>query len=553
MSRTTTRKPEFRLLLGYAYVTLTGADRPEPIGTATPGSPAFTADLRYLVGKVARAGGRLTVVLPEAEVWRGRLEPSATRSARLGAARALAAAHLGIPPQEVALVVAASGAAAAGTRRSTLAETRRLVGAVGMRPDAIVGDGAFDGFPAPPVLGGHPPLPGFALGGGAGALAAAAAALYLALPSDPPAPAVAHMPPSSATIVAEAAATPKPPAKAAPAPVLALLHAAPPPARPKPQPPATPLPAPVTQATRNVDFLWVAPEQGGAPDLRLAELTTARARMTDATMEPLHRPAAALAPATAPAPQAAAELRPMHRPAAAAPPVAAPAVAAQTAPDRSAAADFGRPKPRPDEPGAVKLASLAPEAAAIAGLAAASVASAPPPARPAGLRTAPATPPRVVKPAPKPAPKLAVAKPKPAAAPPPAPAKPQPVVTAAPQRVVTAAPQRVVTAAPQRVVTAAPQRVVTAAPQRVVAVAPTTAAKAAFSGPVRSGITRGNVSLIGIFGGADGRHALLRLPNGQIERVRAGDSVQGMQVAAVGKELVQISGRGRNTLLLLPD
>ena len=51
MSRTTTRKPEFRLLLGYPYVTLTRADRPEPIGTATPGSPAFTADLRCLAAR----------------------------------------------------------------------------------------------------------------------------------------------------------------------------------------------------------------------------------------------------------------------------------------------------------------------------------------------------------------------------------------------------------------------------------------------------------------------------------------------------------------------
>ena len=184
----------------------------------------------------------------------------------------------------------------------------------------------------------------------------------------------------------------------------------------------------------------------------------------------------------------------------------------------------------------MKVASLAPEAAAIAGLAAASVASAPPPARPAGLRTAPATPPRVVKPRPSPRP----------SSPSQSRSRPQ-------RRRPPAKPQRVVTAAPQRVVTAAPQRVVTAAPQRVVAVAPAPAAKPAFSGPVRSGITRGNVSLIGIFGGADGRHALLRLPNGQIERVRAGDSVQGMQVAAVGKESVQISGRGRNTLLLLPD
>ena len=38
----------------------------------------------------------------------------------------------------------------------------------------------------------------------------------------------------------------------------------------------------------------------------------------------------------------------------------------------------------------------------------------------------------------------------------------------------------------------------------------------------RAGLSRGNVSLIGVFGGEDGRHALLLLPDGSIERVRAG-------------------------------
>ena len=70
---------------------------------------------------------------------------------------------------------------------------------------------------------------------------------------------------------------------------------------------------------------------------------------------------------------------------------------------------------------------------------------------------------------------------------------------------------------------------------------------------MRTGISRGNVSLIGVFGGADGRHALLRLPNGDIRKVAAGDSVQGVRVAAVGPDTVQLLSRGRNTLLRLPD
>ena len=46
------------------------------------------------------------------------------------------------------------------------------------------------------------------------------------------------------------------------------------------------------------------------------------------------------------------------------------------------------------------------------------------------------------------------------------------------------------------------------------------------------------MALIGVFGGSDGRHALIRMPNGAIERVSAGDRVQGVQVAAIGGDSV---------------
>ena len=69
----------------------------------------------------------------------------------------------------------------------------------------------------------------------------------------------------------------------------------------------------------------------------------------------------------------------------------------------------------------------------------------------------------------------------------------------------------------------------------------------------RVGLSRGKVSLVGVFAGADGRHALVRLPNGSIERVKAGDRVQGVQVAAVNADSVRLTGRGKDTLLRLPD
>ena len=56
-----------------------------------------------------------------------------------------------------------------------------------------------------------------------------------------------------------------------------------------------------------------------------------------------------------------------------------------------------------------------------------------------------------------------------------------------------------------------------------------------------------------MFSGEDGRHALLLLPDGSIERVRPGDRIRGAQVAAIDTDSVRLSGRGRDTLLRLPD
>ena len=60
------------------------------------------------------------------------------------------------------------------------------------------------------------------------------------------------------------------------------------------------------------------------------------------------------------------------------------------------------------------------------------------------------------------------------------------------------------------------------------------------------------VALVGIFGGADGRHALVQLPNGDTERVRAGDEVQGVQVTAIAADGVRLSARGGDTVLVCP-
>jgi hypothetical protein len=62
-----------------------------------------------------------------------------------------------------------------------------------------------------------------------------------------------------------------------------------------------------------------------------------------------------------------------------------------------------------------------------------------------------------------------------------------------------------------------------------------------------------SVALIGVFGGESGRHALVRMPNGRVERVRPGDSVQGLRVASVGADSVSLRNGARETTLRLPD
>jgi len=187
MSSIVTRKPEFRLQLGYPDVILTREGETEPIGIATPGSDRFGADLRRLAAEVLRGGGRLTVVLPASEVWRGQVEPGGRMPrAEWRSARARAAASLGVAPQALRTIVGRRSAPgtvpAAAVRTSTLAEVRTLLASVGLKPSAIVGAGAFEGFAAPPQLCGRwapPPVGQRRALAGAGGLAVAVIALMV--------------------------------------------------------------------------------------------------------------------------------------------------------------------------------------------------------------------------------------------------------------------------------------------------------------------------------------------------------------------------------------
>ncbi|HVL21647.1 MAG TPA: hypothetical protein VM422_11820, partial [Amaricoccus sp.] len=158
MSSSSFRRPDFRLHLGYPEVTLLRSDVPGMIRLAAPDHPAFVDDLRRLAGAVDASSGRLTVVLPDREVWRDRRRlTSRTPWARRQEARELAARALCVPPGEVALSMGRRGGdgatALAATRRQTLLEVRRMLAGVGLLAEVIRGAGRFDGFTTPPALG----------------------------------------------------------------------------------------------------------------------------------------------------------------------------------------------------------------------------------------------------------------------------------------------------------------------------------------------------------------------------------------------------------------
>jgi type IV pilus biogenesis protein PilP len=67
------------------------------------------------------------------------------------------------------------------------------------------------------------------------------------------------------------------------------------------------------------------------------------------------------------------------------------------------------------------------------------------------------------------------------------------------------------------------------------------------------GLSRRSVSLIGVFGAEKDRYAMVRLPNGRMQRVRPGDQVQGARVAAIGQNSVQLTSSGRTTTLGMPN
>ncbi len=62
-----------------------------------------------------------------------------------------------------------------------------------------------------------------------------------------------------------------------------------------------------------------------------------------------------------------------------------------------------------------------------------------------------------------------------------------------------------------------------------------------------------DVNLIGVYGSASNRRALVRLSNGRYAKVRVGDRLDGGQVAAIGEGELRYIKRGRNVVLKMPQ
>lgn len=579
MSSNSSRRPEFRLHFGYPKITLREVGRPEPVAEVDLDDPAIAGRMLALGGSVARAGGRLVAVLPEAEVWRGALELQAGGPrARRAEARGRIAAELRLPVRTLTAVLGASDAsgrtAAAAVRRTTLAETRRFLAQARLRPAAIIGDGAFPGFAAAPRLD----APGWAPGApmrtdlarwlepalwrapAAKALAVSAACLALAfaliprpVPTPPAAPLSARVESVAPAPVVVAAAEPVAPVpRPVPRRPSALLTAPPAPLRvahavpAEPRPPAAVL---VSEGTRNMPELAGIKLGDDLSAARVAQRISGATVLTDAP-RPMLRPAAvepasaALAPLSGP--------RPMLRPATPAAKTSALETPADPArpmprPDGGApslAADTIAPRPAAAEP--MRLASLTSTVSDATALSDAALVAAPPPEpRPDQphldqRRVAPkvvhATPRRI-----RPVPVEQAAAPL------------APRVTTAPQPValvVQPAPQAagVVHPAPQ---VGAPRQVarVVQPPQPTRQPARTALTFQATS--AATGLQRGSYALLGVFGSSDERHALVRLPSGVVRRVHVGDTVQGAQVAAVASDSVRLTGGGRDMVLKL--
>lgn len=102
-----------------------------------------------------------------------------------------------------------------------------------------------------------------------------------------------------------------------------------------------------------------------------------------------------------------------------------------------------------------------------------------------------------------------------------------------------------------RTAAAATPAAAAAAPAATAPRIPTTASVARRA-TVSGAINLRNLNLIGIYGTASNRSALIRLPSGRYRKVQVGDRIDGGRVIAIGESQLQYQKSGRNRTLTMP-
>lgn len=69
----------------------------------------------------------------------------------------------------------------------------------------------------------------------------------------------------------------------------------------------------------------------------------------------------------------------------------------------------------------------------------------------------------------------------------------------------------------------------------------------------RARLSKSSMNLIGVYGTASSRRALLRLGSGRYVKVKAGDKVSGWKISAIGESSVRIAKGKRNQVLRMPE
>lgn len=87
--------------------------------------------------------------------------------------------------------------------------------------------------------------------------------------------------------------------------------------------------------------------------------------------------------------------------------------------------------------------------------------------------------------------------------------------------------------------------------QRVTVAIPTTASVAR-AATENNQISLRRLNLIGVYGSAESRRALVRLPNGRYKKVQVGDRLDGGQVAAIGSDELRYIKSGQSVVLKMP-